>query len=163
MSDGGYNALMAAVRKGAPGAPVMLDLARVPQELTGIAMGMGYRDGAGRVTRRWVTIRSIDVVDNTLWAYCWKRRDLRSFRLDRIRDVVDGVGEVRDGQAFLTSIGYGDTAPTASGGPAPSGFARWSAEQNRPADDAQPASQRDLLVGGLVVAAVIGALLWLVL
>ncbi|WP_142847066.1 hypothetical protein [Telmatospirillum sp. J64-1] len=107
MSDG-FEALMAEVQSGKRGTPRLLSFdAPADGDLTGVAMGIGYRDSSGTNSRRWVTVRSIDpVYEGTMFAYCWKRRSLRTFRLDRISEIVDGDGEVMDAQDFWEALGY---------------------------------------------------------
>lgn len=105
MSDGGYNALMKAARRAKPGAPRLLSCDEIPEDWMGVAFGIQYRAGNGQTTRRWITVRSVDLSDGSMWAYCWARRDLRTFRLDRIREVVDGDGQVLSGEEFALALG----------------------------------------------------------
>ncbi|KJS37604.1 MAG: hypothetical protein VR70_12130 [Rhodospirillaceae bacterium BRH_c57] len=105
MSDG-YDALMAEVSSGKPGAPRLLSFDAPPgTSLIGMAFGIEYRGTKGASSRRWVTVRKIDAEKGKLSAYCWQRRALRTFNLDRIQDVVDGAGEVMPGDDFLAALG----------------------------------------------------------
>lgn len=188
MSDG-YSALMKEVKSAKPRAPRLLSFDEpAGMDLTGAAFGMSYRDSAGRYSRRWVTVRSIDVYDGTLIAYCWKRRALRTFRLDRVKDVVDGAGEILSADTFFEGLGihlpsHFDAAdkwsdaedskgrdasykPAASGGIGAWLAAQNAAEVNRTgkemARDGDTPKATDTMLGCLLVLIIVAALVWLI-
>jgi predicted DNA-binding transcriptional regulator YafY len=99
MSDG-YKALIQEAQ--AKGRPTLLSFDAVPSEIAGVAFGIDYVDSAGQKSRRWVTARGFQ--EGLLWAYCWVRRDMRSFSLHRIEAIIDDAGEVRDPASVFPGI-----------------------------------------------------------
>lgn len=99
MSDG-YKALMREIEKS--GTPEILSFDELSSRLEGKALGLDYRDRHGTETRRWVTVRSFE--DGNMWAYCWRRGDLRTFDLGRISGVIDRDGEVLHADAVFDGV-----------------------------------------------------------
>jgi len=67
------------------------------EDLHGVTFGIEYQDAAGAVTSRRVSIRQICASDDGriyINALCYERRAFRSFRLDRIRAIIDFDGVV---------------------------------------------------------------------
>tara|TARA_R110001583_G_scaffold193866_5_gene363518 strand:- start:71530 stop:72102 length:573 start_codon:yes stop_codon:yes gene_type:complete len=98
MSDG-YKSVVAASRKS--GRPYLLDFDSIPSSLSNVAFAIDYRDFKGKKSSRWVTYSSIK--GNMLWAYCWISKDLRSFHLGRIENVIDQNGEARSVESIFPS------------------------------------------------------------
>lgn len=102
MSDG-YKAALKASRK--TGRPYMLDFDSMPSNWVDVAFAIDYEDFKGRKSNRWVTFRSMD--GDLLTAYCWLRKELRSFSLGRIENVIDQNGEARPVESvFPSALGY---------------------------------------------------------
>jgi hypothetical protein len=132
---------------------------------------MVYEDFAGQVTRRRILVRgSVPSVEGRpayLDAYCLERHEIRTFRADRIREMIDGAtGEViADVGATVTALPVSRLAaawPHRSGKPDPrarvvftgklaaftrAGAAR-SAEQLGMAVDPEVSVRTTLLIAG---------------
>lgn len=67
---------------------------------------MEYRDAAGAVTRRRITMRTIEESDNNLYlmAFCHERNAVRSFRLDRVICLIDQDGVVEDAAPHFSEL-----------------------------------------------------------
>ncbi|MBV7408185.1 WYL domain-containing protein [Maritimibacter sp. DP1N21-5] len=65
-----------------------------------------YRDSKGQVTRRHVTMRTIEEYDGNhiLRAYCHERKAMRSFRTDRVICLIDQDGEIEDATSWFADI-----------------------------------------------------------
>ncbi|HUA76786.1 MAG TPA: WYL domain-containing protein, partial [Acetobacteraceae bacterium] len=88
-------------------------------DLSGVSFGIEYRDAAGTATRRRVTIRQIGLTPSgnvCIVCFCHERRALRTFRFDRITDVIDGDGVVWNPRRFFAEelhvdFGHLSTSP----------------------------------------------------
>ncbi len=114
----GFNALQKEVRSASSRAPdfLSLDDAINIEDACNKAVCMEYQDADGNKSKRWVTIRSIDEYEPTpkFFAYCWVRRELRSFRADRVETFIDHDGECISGRDFFEGIGIDLPPPSAS-------------------------------------------------
>lgn len=112
--DDGFEAMMASKRSREP--IKRLDLAEITRysrssSLKNVAIRIDYEDVDGVSSKRWVTIKSISKHRDsppTMEAYCWVRRQNRTFRLDRITEVAGCDGELTDGQTFFEGFGLID-------------------------------------------------------
>lgn len=72
-------------------------------------VGICYEDAAGKETTRTVAIKAVTIdFDRTrafLHAFCLDRGELRSFRVDRVKDIFDEHGEILDKKRFLQEVG----------------------------------------------------------
>lgn len=91
-----------------------------PQDLTGLAIRMHYTDAEGDDSSRWITIQSL--TPEMLTAYCWRRRRIRTFRLDRVEGVSDANGEYWPAARFFG--GGQDEAPVRASAPIPTPVSR---------------------------------------
>ena len=102
MSDG-YKSVVAASRKD--GRPYLLDFDNIPSSWVDVAFAIDYGDFKGKKSTRWVTYRKLD--GKMLYAYCWVKKELRSFSLGRIENVIDQNGEARPIESlFPSALGY---------------------------------------------------------
>lgn len=104
MPDYGHAALMKEVETGKPDAPRLLSFEDPPSDLTGYAFCISYCDYEGNESVRWVTFESFECSEDKISAYCWVRKAFRTFRTDRIEEVMDGNGEVRSSEDFDTLL-----------------------------------------------------------
>lgn len=75
-------------------------------DLIGLELTLEYTDVNGEQTRRKVrVIRYYDDRKPTLYCYCYKRRDERSFLLERIGAIIDQNGEVLSAGEFFRLFG----------------------------------------------------------
>ncbi len=65
-----------------------------------------YEDAKGQITRRRITMRTIEEVGENLIlrAYCHERQAKRSFRIDRVICLIDQDGEIEDAAAWFADI-----------------------------------------------------------
>lgn len=85
---------------------------------------MVYQKNPKDSSRRWITIRSVTMAPpEKLTAYCWKRRALKSFRLDRVAAVFDADGVVMEPDSFFGAFGVAITFMAA---PPPDAACRWT-------------------------------------
>ena len=83
-----------------PDAPDMLSVPQVPEigDLTGTRLAIVYCDGSGEVTRRVIRPMRVFRGDPSTFyvqAFCELRGAVRTFRVDRVREVIDcRTGEV---------------------------------------------------------------------
>jgi len=111
--DDGYAALMEDVRAGKAGGPRAVVFDTFPwtesqdaAALTGVAVGMIYQKSPRESSRRWITIRSVTAeAPQKLTAYCWLRRAVKTFRLDKIQGLYDVDGVVVDPHPFFAAFG----------------------------------------------------------
>jgi hypothetical protein len=67
--------------------------------LAGEVFGIEYTTPKGDLSRRWITIEGFKQSNSGNWAicaYCFTRKGLRSFPLDRVQALFDGQGEPVD-------------------------------------------------------------------
>lgn len=71
--------------------------------LDGLRLWLKYQDTEGNKSERWVQVYRVESRQyaDYLVAYCELRDQIRTFRLDRIAEVVDGHGEVHDPLEFF--------------------------------------------------------------
>lgn len=83
-------------------------------DLIGLELALEYTDANDERTRRKVrVIRYYDDRKPTLYCYCHKRRDERSFLIERIDAVIDSDGVVLAPAAFSSLFGlYATTLPS---------------------------------------------------
>lgn len=93
-----------------PGADLLPAAGGVPTELIdqveNVYCTIDYVDAAGHATTRPVTVLALDrrAALPSLFAVCHLRRATRSFRLDRIQQIVTADGEIFDRTSFLTDV-----------------------------------------------------------
>lgn len=111
-STDGFDALMTALANGKVSAtPLCLDgLASQkrgsPDDLRETVIRIDYADSNGNSSARWVTIRNIDESDPPkLECYCWARRQMRTFRVDRVLEISDMDGETWPARKFFAKFG----------------------------------------------------------
>lgn len=111
----GFDALQREVRSAAARSPEFLSFDATHDIDTALnkTACIEYKDADGNTSRRWITIRSVDecAPKPLIFAYCWVRRELRSFRADRVRTFIDGNGECISGRKFFKKIGVELPAP----------------------------------------------------
>lgn len=99
-------------------------------DLIGLELALEYTDANGEQTRRKVrVIRYYDDRKPTLYCYCHKRRDERSFLIDRIGAVIDSDGVVLMPYEFSSLFGLYATVPCPSQRPDESGTANATASK----------------------------------
>lgn len=75
-----------------------------PVDVTGESVGIYYTDSDGDRTKRIVTFRWL--TPPHFGAHCWLRDEYRTFRMDRVSDVVDCDGQVLSAEEFFKWIGH---------------------------------------------------------
>ena len=79
-----------------------------PDSLVGVRLALIYKDSSGAHTRRVVQVKTVTFRDDVhyLFGWCELRNAMRSFRIDRIVEIVDmRTGEVADeAQAYLAPL-----------------------------------------------------------
>lgn len=99
-----------AAKAGAP-KPVVFETfpwsnALLPPDLSGLAVGMVHQKNPRESSRRWITIRSVTLdAPQKMMAYCWLRRAVKGFRLDRIQAVFDTDGVIMNPSSFFGAFG----------------------------------------------------------
>ncbi|AMW35730.1 hypothetical protein HEQ62_10180 [Haematospirillum jordaniae] len=105
----GFNALQREVRSAASRSPEFLSFDGLvdAEDVCDKAVCMEYTNADGGKSKRWITMRSIDEDGPTpkFFAYCWVRRQVRSFRADRVETFIDCDGECISGRDFFERIG----------------------------------------------------------
>lgn len=111
--EDGFAALMDDVAAGKPSAPRPVTFQTFPwsssltaEQLTGLAIGMVYQKNPRESSQRWITIRSVSLnAPQKVMAYCWLRKAVKGFRLDRIQAVYDCDGVIMNASDFFGSFG----------------------------------------------------------
>ncbi|WP_019646979.1 hypothetical protein [Novispirillum itersonii] len=75
-----------------------------PADVSGESVGIYYTDSDGDRTKRIVTFRWL--TPPHFGAHCWLRGEYRTFRMDRVSDVVDRDGQVLSGEDFFKWMGH---------------------------------------------------------
>lgn len=92
----------------------------VATELGGMAIAIDYQDSRGRLSRRRITMRQIftDGSRTYLQAFCHERQAPRSFRFDRIVEVIDVDGVCHEPRSFfIDELGLAIPEPAAAEAP----------------------------------------------
>lgn len=78
-------------------------------------MRIEYTDSRGQTSFRWITVNSVDIGQPAILnAYCWVRREIRTFRADRISNISDIDGEVWPAKTFFAAFGIKAKPPQRS-------------------------------------------------
>ncbi|CAO3440070.1 hypothetical protein [Azospirillum endophyticum] len=90
------------------------DFQAIAEDAAGSTFAIDYLDSKGTLSRRRITMREIYTNGERTYvqAFCHERRAARSFRFDRIVEVIDIDGECHDPRRFFTE-GLGLEFPTA--------------------------------------------------
>lgn len=140
---------LAALKRelGADFEAEVLSLRRPPADILEAPFCIRYRDSRGLPSDRWIWVTDIETGDRgTFTARCYKRGELRTFRVDRIEEVVDGEGVSADWKTFLDILDGRENVGQAA--------------------DSKQQADGSALLGCLVltvIAAVVGGIGWLVL
>lgn len=92
-------------------------LAPAGEDLAGIIAVLDYKDSAGRLSRRRITLHKIEANDAGqiyLRAFCHERQAPRSFRFDRVRSVIDLDGVFHEPDRFFADVLQVDVAALGS-------------------------------------------------
>ena len=77
------------------------------EDVAGTVFAIEYEDSKKNATRRRISLGAVKADDKGrvyLQAFCLERRAVRSFRLDRVRSVIDVDGEVHDTPRYFRDI-----------------------------------------------------------
>lgn len=81
---------------------------REVRDVMGCAFAMTYIDSSGEVSRRRITVRYVSADGDTLYlgSFCHERQAFRSFRVDRIQELIAlDTGEViSDASAWINAV-----------------------------------------------------------
>lgn len=72
-------------------------------DLVGLEVTLEYKDAMGEQSTR--AVRILEFQGDMLFCRCHLRKDQRSFRIDRIKAVIDQDGEVLSAREFLRLFG----------------------------------------------------------
>lgn len=111
------------------------DFQAIAEDAAGSTFAIDYLDSTGTLSRRRITMREIYTNGDRTYvqAFCHERRAARSFRFDRIIEVIDIDGECHDPRRFFTeSLGLVfPTVEQVSAPPKPPSPARADQAQTR--------------------------------